>query len=379
MNKKDEKYMSIALELAARGRGKVSPNPMVGAVVVKEGRIIGRGYHEKAGTPHAEVHALNEAGDKAKGATLYVTLEPCCHYGKTPPCSRRVIASGVSRVVVAVEDPNPKVCGGGIKELRQAGIEVTMGVLEEEARRLNEAFFKYITTGLPFVILKAAASMDGKIATRRGDSRWITGEKAREYGHYLRSIVDAVLVGVGTLIADDPQLNTRLIPQEKNMGDPRRIILDSRARVPLEAKVIKENADKTIIAVTSGAPESKVEQLRQQGVTVWRLSAEEGRVSLPDLLKRLGEEKITSVLVEGGGEVNASFLSQKLVDKINLFIAPKIIGGKEAPSWVGGKGVERLAECSPWKMHDMKQLGEDLLLEFYPLGVASQDDIHKQE
>ncbi|MGE5558132.1 MAG: bifunctional diaminohydroxyphosphoribosylaminopyrimidine deaminase/5-amino-6-(5-phosphoribosylamino)uracil reductase RibD [Bacillota bacterium] len=358
MENQDEKYMAMALELACKGRGRVSPNPMVGAVVVKHGKVIGRGYHRKAGEPHAEVYALMEAGEKARGAAMYVTLEPCCHEGRTPPCTKKIISAGISHVIAATGDPNPKVRGKGLEELRQAGIEVSTGVLEAEARRLNEVFFKYIATGLPFVILKAAASLDGKIATRSGDSRWITGRESRTYGHYLRGIVDAVLVGINTICADDPLLNVRLAPGFK---DPVRIVLDSGARIPLTARVIREDPERTVVAATEYAPKENTRRLLEQGIHIWQLPAQNGRVSLAHLLRRMGEEKLTSLLVEGGGEAHAGFLELDLADKIALFIAPKIIGGRDAPSWVGGRGAEKMEQCGTWSTEETRMLGEDML------------------
>ncbi|MCL6635390.1 MAG: bifunctional diaminohydroxyphosphoribosylaminopyrimidine deaminase/5-amino-6-(5-phosphoribosylamino)uracil reductase RibD, partial [Peptococcaceae bacterium] len=334
----DRHYMRMALELAGRARGRTSPNPMVGAVVVKDGKVVGSGYHLRAGTPHAEVHALNEAGEKARGATLYVTLEPCCHYGRTGPCSEAVIGAGIARVVVAMTDPNPKVAGGGIKRLREAGIEVTLGVLEEEARELNEVFIKYITTGRPFVVAKAAMSLDGKIATRSGRSKWITGPEARAYGHQLRDWYDAIMVGIGTVLADDPSLTARL-PGGKGR-DPVRVILDSRARIPLNAGVLtRRSGAPTIIAATAAAPQAKLAALRRAGARV--LVVNDGpRVDLAGLMKLLAEQEITSVLIEGGSGVHGSALAAGIVDKVAWFIAPRIIGGREAPGPVGGEGVD---------------------------------------
>jgi diaminohydroxyphosphoribosylaminopyrimidine deaminase/5-amino-6-(5-phosphoribosylamino)uracil reductase len=364
----DKEFMRMALELAARGRGLVSPNPMVGAVVVKDGRVLGQGYHKEAGGRHAEVYALAEAKGETEGATVYVNLEPCCHFGRNPPCTNQLIAAGITRVVVAVTDPNPRVSGAGLRELEENGIEVTTGVLAEEARRLNEVFFKYITTGLPFVSIKAAVSLDGKIATRTGNSRWISGEESRRRGHELRRAADAIVVGVGTVIKDDPLLNVRLpVLQDKaKTKHPLRLILDTRARIPLTAKVIKENPEQTVIVTGSDPPAYKVEKLRAAGVRIWTLPLRRGRVSLPALLAKAGEERLSSLLVEGGGEVNAAFLGENLVDKVYLFLAPRIIGGASAPTWVEGEGVDQVVKGSHWRNAGLTELGNDLLLEYYP-------------
>lgn len=364
----DKEFMRMALELAARGRGLVSPNPMVGAVVVKDGRVLGQGYHKEAGGRHAEVYALAEAKGETEGATVYVNLEPCCHFGRNPPCTNQLIAAGITRVVVAVTDPNPRVSGAGLRELEENGIEVTTGVLAEEARRLNEVFFKYITTGLPFVSIKAAVSLDGKIATRTGNSRWISGEESRRRGHELRRAADAIVVGVGTVIKDDPLLNVRLpVLQDKaKTKHPLRLILDTRARIPLTAKVIKENPEQTVIVTGSDPPAYKVKKLRAAGVRIWTLPLRRGRVSLPALLAKAGEERLSSLLVEGGGEVNAAFLGENLVDKVYLFLAPRIIGGASAPTWVEGEGVDQVVKGSHWRNAGLTELGNDLLLEYYP-------------
>jgi len=364
----DEKFMRMALELAARGRGLVAPNPMVGAVVVKDGQVVGSGYHQMAGGPHAEVLALEEAKGEAVGATLYVNLEPCCHYGRTPPCTKRILTAGIARVVAAVPDPNPKVGGAGLRELAAQGVQVATGVLAAEARRLNEVFFKYIVTGRPFVSLKAAISLDGKIAARTGDARWITGEVARQKAHELRRAADAVVVGVETVIRDDPQLTVRL-PAEPGTGrvkQPFRLILDTRARIPLTARVVREDPARTIVATTSSAPPRRVKMLQAAGVRVWLLPRQRGRVSLPALLAKAGEEELSVLLVEGGGTVHAAFLAEDLVDKIYLFVAPRIIGGKTAPTWVEGEGVAEVADASRWRPAGSTWLGQDLLLEFYP-------------
>lgn len=355
--------MKTALELAARARGRTSPNPMVGACVVKDGKIAGCGFHRRAGAPHAEVQALQDAGEQARGATLYVNLEPCCHHGRTGPCTEAVIQAGIARVVVAMADPNPLVAGKGIGALQDAGVEVTPGVLEDEARELNEVFIKYITTGLPFVVAKAAVSLDGKIATRTGRSKWITGEAARAYGHRLRDWYDAIMVGIGTVLADDPSLTTRL--PGGGGRDPVRVIVDSQARTPLKARVLTQSSGAaTLIATTAGAPLARVELLRQAGAKV--LVAGAGpRVDLAGLLKILVQEGITSVLIEGGAAVHGSALAERIVDKAAWFIAPKIIGGREAPGAVGGEGVNDPSEAAELERLKISRLGPDLCVEGY--------------
>lgn len=359
----DKSYMKLALKLAARARGRTSPNPMVGAVVVKDGNIVGRGFHQKAGTPHAEIHALKEAGPAARGSTLYVTLEPCCHYGRTGPCSEAIIQAGVARVVAAMADPNPLVAGSGLKRLEEAGVSVTRGVMEEEARQLNEVFLKYIATRFPFVVAKAAVSLDGKIATRSGKSRWITGPEARAYGHRLRDRYDAILVGIGTILADDPALTARL--PGRRSRDPVRVVLDSRGRTPPEARVLNQQSEaSTIIAVTKDAPAERIEALRGAGAEVLVVS-EGPRVNLLELMKLLGAREITSVLIEGGAGVHGSALEAGIVDKAAWFIAPKIIGGSEAPGPVGGFGVDDPAEAMELDRVKVRRLGKDFCLEGY--------------
>ncbi|NLW07490.1 MAG: bifunctional diaminohydroxyphosphoribosylaminopyrimidine deaminase/5-amino-6-(5-phosphoribosylamino)uracil reductase RibD [Clostridia bacterium] len=356
--------MRRALELAARGLGRTSPNPAVGAVIVRDGRVVGEGYHQRAGTPHAEIHALRAAAEAARGGTLYVTLEPCCHFGRTPPCTEAIIAAGINRVVAAMPDPNPGVAGKGFDILRQAGIKVEIGLLAEEARRLNEAFAKFISRGLPWVTLKMALTLDGKIATRTGASRWITGPTSRTRVHELRDKHDAILVGIGTVLKDDPLLTTRL-PGGRGR-DAVRIILDSRLRLPLTARVINlDSVAPTVVATTEAAPASARQQLLDRGVEVLTLPAEAGRVAWQPLLAELARRNITSVLVEGGAEVNASALAAGVVDKIIAFIAPKIFGGTVAPGPVGGQGVTLPGEA--WQLDNLtvEPCGEDVMLSAY--------------
>ncbi len=362
-NTLDEKYMRMALQLAEKARGRTSPNPMVGAVVVKNGRVISRGYHHRAGEPHAEAMALRKAGLKAKGATLYVTLEPCSHTNKrTPPCSPLVIRSGVIRVVIAMIDPNPRVSGGGVKTLRKAGIDVATGVLEAEARKLNEAFIKFITTGMPFVTLKIAQTLDGKIATATGESKWITGEQAREEGHKLRDSNDAILVGVNTVLQDDPSLTTR-IPKGR---DPIRVIVDTKLRTPLKAKVITQKSSaKTYIATLDAMPKDKLVKLLDAGAEILIARGARGRVDLKALMKMLGEIGVTSVLIEGGAEVNASALRSGIVDKVIMFIAPMLMTGTNSLCSIGGISPAKLSHAV--RLYDVasRPVGQDLLVEGY--------------
>jgi len=355
-------YMQMALELAAKALGRTSPNPVVGAVVVSDGQVVGSGYHARAGTPHAEVHALREAGEKARGATLYVTLEPCCHHSRTGPCTEAVINAGITKVVVAMQDPNPKVAGNGVKILQNAGITVETGVLEEQSRRMNEVFIKYISTKLPFVVMKTAMSLDGKVATAGGESQWITGPESRAVVHRLRDRYDAILVGVGTVLADNPSLTTRL--PGGGGKDPVRVVLDSRARTPADAQIITQPSQApTIIVTTSAAPREKLRQLSDAGAQVMQLPADANGVCLPELLRRLGEQEITSLLVEGGAGVNGSFIEHGLVDKVFWFIAPKIIGGSSAPGPVGGAGITALAGALKLSDIALHRHGEDICIE----------------
>jgi len=363
MNSADEKYMRMALRLAEKAKGRTSPNPMVGAVVVKGGKVIASGYHRKAGEPHAEAIALRKAGSKAKGATLYVTLEPCSHTDKrTPPCTPLVLQSGVKRVVIAMIDHNPRVAGRGIKILKKAGLDVVTGVLEEDARRLNEAFIKYITTGMPFVTLKIAQTLDGKIATASGESKWITGEKAREEGRRLRAINDAVLVGINTVLKDNPSLTTR-IPGGR---DPIRVIVDSRLRTPLTAKVITQKSSvATCIATLDTMPKKKLVKLLDAGAEILPARGRKGQVDLKYLMKMLGSFGVTSVLIEGGAEVNASALQAGIVDKVVMFIAPMIMTGTDALCCIGGRSPATLNRAVRLRAVITRRVGQDLMVEGY--------------
>lgn len=354
--------MQRAFALARTAKGRTSPNPMVGAVLVKEGRIIGEGYHTSAGADHAEIVALKAAGDEARGATLYLNLEPCCHYGRTPPCTEAIIRAGVKRVVASTFDPNPLVAGKGAERLKAAGIDVEIGLLSEEAKRLNEAFFTFIIKGRPFVILKVAASLDGKIATKAGESRWITGEAARKKVHELRDEVDAVLVGIGTVLKDDPLLTVRL--DRERTRDPLRVIVDSHARLPLKANVLKDPR-KTWVAVSPEAPQERVEALQRQGANVLVIEGSPRKVSLGKLMEELGRRGIMSLMIEGGSEINGSAFQEGIVDKLILFYAPLLIGGQEAPSIIGGSGVEHLPQAIRLKDVRIERLGDDLFIEAY--------------
>lgn len=331
---------------------------MVGAVLVKGDQVVGEGYHRQVGGPHAEVWALREAGGRAKGATLYVSLEPCCRQGRTPPCTDAIIEAGIARVVAACLDPNPRVNGAGLELLRAAGIAVEAGVMEAEARRLNQAYCKHITTGLPFVALKAAMSLDGKIATARGESKWITGERARAAAHRLRAQHDAVMVGVGTVLADDPQLTVRAARGRT----PLRVVVDSRARTPPRARLLTADERPPVIAVTRDAPEARVRRLEGAGGQVWRVGARAGKVDVKRLMKKLGAEGVLSVLVEGGGTLAAAVLAAGLVDRVYFFVAPRLIGGVGALTPVEGAGVSRLAEAWRIEALQVRRVGQDLLV-----------------
>ena len=357
----DERYMRAALRLARRAAGRTSPNPMVGAVAVRGGRIVGRGYHARAGGDHAEVVALRQAGDAARGATLYVNLEPCSHVGRTPPCADAVIAAGVSRVVAGMVDPNPMVSGRGVSALREAGVEVEVPVREGECRRLNEAFVKHVTQGLPFVMLKLAASLDGRIATATGDSRWVTGPAARKYVHRLRNEVDAVLVGSGTVLADDPQLTCRL----PGGRDPWRIVLDGRLRTPPTARLVKQRQpEKTVLVTGHGVPAARRKALEDLGVQVWSFPLRQGRISLRRVLRKLARMGVLSVMVEGGAATASRVIAEKVADKVLCFYAPKFIGAEGLPM-VGELGITRMRQCPQVARPVIRRLGEDILVSAY--------------
>lgn len=359
--KNDQHYMTIALELAASAKGKTNPNPLVGAVIVKDGAIVGTGLHRKAGEPHAEVHAFRMAGEHAKDATLYVTLEPCSHFGKTPPCANLVKESGVKRVVVAMQDPNPSVAGRGINLLREAGIEVEVGVLEQQALRLNERFIHNMLATRPFVISKFAMTLDGKIATATGHSQWITGEDARADVHELRDEVDAILVGVGTVIKDNPALTTRL--KERQGKNPIRVILDRTLRTPLEAQILHTEQARTIIVTAEGNEDLAA---KYDAVEFVYVPVVDGNLDLQVTLSELYKIGITDVLVEGGGTINASFLRANLIDKFFVYIAPKVLGGKNSITPFAGDNVETIDAAMLLTFDEVEKIGEDLRITAYP-------------
>jgi diaminohydroxyphosphoribosylaminopyrimidine deaminase/5-amino-6-(5-phosphoribosylamino)uracil reductase len=338
----DAAWMARALELAERGRGYVEPNPLVGAVVVLDGRQIGAGWHQKYGEAHAEVNALAEAGEAARGATLYVTLEPCCHFGKTPPCTDAVLRAGISRVVAAMPDPFPAVAGQGAERLRAAGVEVTLGIGEREARRLNAPYLKLLATGQPYVHAKWAMTLDGKTATRTGDSKWISNEASRRRVHDIRGRMDAILAGIGTVLADDPQLTAR----PPGPRTPTRVVLDSRARLPAES-ILAQTArtTPTLVATTAAALPARRAELEALGCEVFVLSAVGEQVDVTALLAEMGRRRWTNVLIEGGGVLLGSFLDAGAVDEVHVFIAPRLAGGAEAHVPAAGHGVAKMAEA----------------------------------
>jgi diaminohydroxyphosphoribosylaminopyrimidine deaminase/5-amino-6-(5-phosphoribosylamino)uracil reductase len=370
--------MRDALDEAELGRGRTHPNPIVGALVVSRGKVIAAGHHEKAGGPHAEVVALRKAGERARGADLYVTLEPCNHHGRTPPCTEAILASGVRRVVIGSVDPNPLVHGRGIRRLRAAGLRVEVGVLRDVCDASNEMWFKYITRKLPWVMLKAAVTLDGKMAMRTGDSRWVSGRESRMLAHILRDEMDAVLIGVGTALADDPRLTSRLpsfstrrrsVTRGVPPRDPVRVVVDSTARLPPTARMLRQRSGApTLIACTLRAPPARVEALQRAGAEIVRCRSDRsGRVDLKDLLRRLAGRGLTSVLVEGGARIHGSFLSRKLWDELYLFIAPKV-AGEGGLSWAGFEGPRHMDQAPGARIVDSSRVGDDLLVTARPLG-----------
>jgi len=355
----DNYYMRMAIRLAGKGIGKTSPNPMVGAVIVKNGKIIGRGYHKRCGDYHAEINAINNVRGNIRGSTFYITLEPCSHYGRTPPCVDTLIKKGLERVVVGTPDPNPEVNGKGIKILRSKGIKVNVGILGSECRQINEHYFKFIKSGIPYVTVKYAQTLDGRIATKTGDSQWISSEASRKYVHVLRSTNDCVMVGAGTVTADNPQLTVRHV-KGKN---PLRIIVDSKLRIPIKSSVlIDDNPHQTIIAATSNAPSRKKTAIKKLGVEVLVVKKDkDGKVSLVDLLKELGKREIMSVLVEGGSEMITSLLKANLVDKMIIPISPGILGkGLEA---IGDLNINKIRNAIKFSSFKTMKKGEDLIFE----------------
>lgn len=364
----DEKYMRLAMQLAGNAIGRTSPNPLVGAVIVKDNRVVGCGWHRKAGTPHAEVHALNQAGELAQGADVYVTLEPCAHYGKTPPCAKALVEAKVKNVYGGLLDVNPKVAGKGFKILEDAGIHVEYGFLQDELRKQNEVFFKWIEHKKPFVVLKAAMTLDGKIATATGQSKWITNETSRAYGYKLRDIYDGIMVGINTVIEDNPMLTAR-VDGGKN---PIRIVVDSSLKIDINANVVQDKSAKTIIATTDKADKDKILKLQAQDVDVIVVDKDENdKVDIEKLLDILGQKNICSILVEGGATLSGSFVAKKLIDKVYFFIAPKIVGGKEAKTPVAGTGILNLQEALALKDIQFEKLEEDILI----IGRVDKDKV----
>lgn len=364
----DEKYMRLAMQLAGNAIGRTSPNPLVGAVIVKDNRVVGCGWHRKAGTPHAEVHALNQAGELAQGADVYVTLEPCAHYGKTPPCAKALVEAKVKNVYGGLLDVNPKVAGKGFKILEDAGIHVEYGFLQDELRKQNEVFFKWIEHKKPFAVLKAAMTLDGKIATAIGQSKWITNETSRAYGYKLRDIYDGIMVGINTVIEDNPMLTAR-VDGGKN---PIRIVVDSSLKIDINANVVQDKSAKTIIATTDKANKDKILKLQAQDVDVIVVDKDENdKVDIEKLLDILGQKNICSILVEGGATLSGSFVAKKLVDKVYFFIAPKIVGGKEAKTPVAGTGILNLQEALALKDIQVEKLDEDILI----IGRVDKDKV----
>ena len=364
----DEKYMRLAMQLAGNAIGRTSPNPLVGAVIVKDNRVVGCGWHRKAGTPHAEVHALNQAGELAQGADVYVTLEPCAHYGKTPPCAKALVEAKVKNVYGGLLDVNPKVVGKGFKILEDAGIHVEYGFLQDELRKQNEVFFKWIEHKKPFIVLKAAMTLDGKIATATGQSKWITNETSRAYGYKLRDIYDGIMVGINTVIEDNPMLTAR-VDGGKN---PIRIVVDSSLKIDINANVVQDKSAKTIVATTDKADKDKILKLQAQDVDVIVVDKDENdKVDIEKLLDILGQQNICSILVEGGATLSGSFVAKKLVDKVYFFIAPKIVGGKEAKTPVAGTGILNLQEALALKDIQIEKLEEDILI----IGRVDKDKV----
>ena len=362
MIKLDEMYMKRVIQLACLGEGNVNPNPLVGAIIVKDGQVIGEGYHKKFGDAHAEIEAFKDCKMNPERATLYVNLEPCSHYGKTGPCVENIIKKGIKRVVIGIKDPNPLVSGRGIEMLKKAGVEVEVGVLEDECRRLNEIFIKYITYKKPFCILKWASTVDGKICSATGDSKWITGEDSREYVHSIRNKVSSIMVGVNTILKDNPSLTTRL--KNKKGVNPTRIIIDSKGRTPLNARIFQEQGN-TFIATTPQIEDKTIKEFEKMGAKVIVTPSKNGIVDLQYLVNYLTNFNIDSILLEGGGTLNYSALKEGIVDKALMFIAPKILGGEVSKTPVEGEGIKYIKDCIKLKDLSIKRFEEDILIEGY--------------
>jgi diaminohydroxyphosphoribosylaminopyrimidine deaminase/5-amino-6-(5-phosphoribosylamino)uracil reductase len=359
-------FMAYALSLAELARGYTSPNPAVGAVIVRDGIVVGLGHTQRPGLEHAEVMALNQAGEMARGATMYATLEPCCHHGRTPPCTDAIIEAGIFEVHVATLDPNPVVAGKGIQKLEEAGIKAFIGEYEEKACEINEGYFKYITTGIPFVIGKFAMSLDGKIATRTGDSKWITSDEARNYAQSQRHIVDAVMVGANTVIMDDPQLTVRGHSGKggRSKSQPTRVIIDGKGRIPTTSRIFSEPG-KTLVAVADSFENREKSKVKREGTEYIVLKSNDGTINLSELLKVLGEKQITSVMVEGGSKLLGNFFDSRLVDKVYAFVAPIIVGGEEARTAVGGVGVARIKDALKLKNVKIEKFSHEFLISGY--------------
>lgn len=360
----DERYMAMALALARKGAGLTSPNPMVGAIVERDGKISGKGYHEGPGKPHAEVIAIRETAGKVAGSTLYTNLEPCCHTDKrTPPCTKEIIRAGIKRVVIAMEDPNPAVNGRGIQELTSAGIEVSTGILAEKARRLNESYIKYITTNRPFVILKVASSLDGKIALPSGESKWITGEKSRHYVQQLRSGIDAIMTGIGTVLKDDPTLNVRI--RNRRRRQPARIVVDTTLKIPLESKIVRTAGEQdTVIVTTRQASPERIEKLKNKGIKIMVIdSGENGKIKLTSLIDMLGKSGITSLMIEGGKGLITSSLAEGIVDKLIIMYSPMIMGGEDSIDMVEGDPPPSLDKALFLEDIAVRRMGRDIVVE----------------
>jgi diaminohydroxyphosphoribosylaminopyrimidine deaminase / 5-amino-6-(5-phosphoribosylamino)uracil reductase len=357
----DIRFMREAHSLARSAEGRTTPDPMVGAVLVKGGRIVSMGYHGEVTTPHAEAWAIQKAEAEAKGATLYVNLEPCSHFGNNPPCAKLIANAGIKEVIVSMRDPNPLVKGNGFRILKRAGVKVKVGLLEEEAKRLNEVFVKYITTKMPFVAVKAAMTIDGKIATKTGASRWVAGKASRRYAHHMRNNFDAILVGINTVLVDNPKLTVRLVKKIKN---PIRIVLDAYARTPLKADILGNGA-RTILVVGPRAPKKKIDALKKKGAEILKIKTKQAKINMKALMKKLAKMHITSILVEGGGEVVASAIEAGVADKAYFFMAPKIFGGRDAKTGVEGDGVKNPSQAVWLKNVHIEHLEEDMLVTGY--------------
>ena len=352
-----KKYIELALKLAEKGKGTTSPNPIVGALIVKRGSIVGKGFHKKAGQDHAEIMAIKDAGKKAFNGTMYVTLEPCSHWGKTPPCTESIVEAGIREVIIGRKDPNPVV--NGFNELKFRGIKTKIGILEKECKKLNEPYIKWMKTKRPFVVVKSAMSLDGKIATRTGDSKYITGREARRYVHQLRAELDAVMVGINTVLKDNPLLTPRLVSGRT----PIRIVVDSKLKTPLDANVVKNEPNKLIIAATNKANKAKIKKLQHKGVNVLIVNTKKGMVDLDDLMKQLGKLEITSVMIEGGAELNSEAIKAGIVDKILFFLAPSVIGSGLGA--IGDLGITKVDRSIQLKHLSSKKIGKDILVEGY--------------